>query len=151
MYPIMFAASALLKAVPTFRKREVDWLPVDTAAETIRDLLARGKKLQGETCTVYQIVHPRPTSWKMLVRMLQESQIQETGEKFEEVTMSTWVERLRTQSNIDDKTVGLKLLGFFEVMSLQEDATRIFLTDKSCLISPALSSCPTLKSSWLPC
>ena len=149
MYPIMFATSVNLKAVPIFTERQVDWLPVDFAAETIKDVLTRDKRAGG-TAIFYQVVHPRPASWSNLVHMLQDSQIQETGERLEEIAMPTWVERLRTRSDTGHEVVGLKLISFFEQMALQEDVKRIFLTEKSCLMSPALSNCPSLAPSWLP-
>ena len=149
MYPIMFSSSIDLQAIPVFRERQVDWLPVDCAAETIRDVLIRGKQVAGTT-TIYQVVHPRPAPWRDLVHILQDRQMQETGERLEEVAMSTWVERLRTRSELDHDVVGLKLVSFFEQMALEGDHKRIFLTEKTCLISAALSNCPSLAPSWLP-
>ncbi|MCJ1282334.1 hypothetical protein MMC26_001657 [Xylographa opegraphella] len=150
MYPIMLATSVQMKVIPIFTERQVDWLPVDCAAETIKDILTREKQVGGAT-SVYQVVHPHPAPWCNLVQMVQDTQMKVTGDRLEEVAMPLWVERLRTRSDMDHEVVGLKLISFFEEMALQDDTKRVFLTEKTCLISPSLSNCPSLAPNWLPC
>jgi thioester reductase-like protein len=171
MWPILFATSAhpLMNCVPDFPRKDVDWIPVDVAAEAVAELLLRpaaahgaGEMVPVGTYEVHNIVNPHPITWSSLTSMLQNS-IASGGlktHKMEEIPFSIWVSRLSLLA--DDgvsptEVPGLKLLHFFENMVKEgedgggegKDGGRVFETTKSRALSKALRECGTFCQEWV--
>ena len=82
--PIMLATSSHLNAIPTFPHRQVDWIPVDIAAETISELVCQQTK---DSYSLHHIVNPKPIPWSQVVILVQKTGLSSTGKQMEEVSM----------------------------------------------------------------
>lgn len=152
MWPIMFASSTHLSisAIPDFRGKVVDWVPVDIAAGTIRDVLLSEKKQ--EEYAVHNIVNPSPIPWAELIGILQRGDLSRV-EKMNVVSMKEWVRRLSSQAEAGvspDEISGLRLLQFFENMALEDvEEEKMFETEKTRGISESLRECGSFNQQWL--
>lgn len=153
MWPIMFATSAheRMRCVPMLEGMRVDWIPVDVSAAAISDILLAKSKAEG-VYSVYNVTNPRPIPWASLVEMLQYS-IGGEGE-LEEVTMKEWTKRLGALADSGvspDEVPGLRLLGFFEDMTTNDDAgaRKFFETEKTQGVSEALRDCEAFSQNWV--
>jgi hypothetical protein len=149
----MFASSAhpSISAVPDFKGKVVDWVPVDIAAGTVSDILLF--ETEGERYSVHNIVNPSPIPWSKLVEMLQRGNLTSV-EKMDVVSVKEWVQRLISQAEAGaspDEISGLKLLQFFESMALEEaeEEKKVFETDKTGVISKSLRECGGFNQEWL--
>ena len=150
MFPIIFATSQHLQAIPATEIRQVDWIPVDFAAGTITDLLTHQST---EKYSVHNIVNPHPISWSALLTMLKKGKLTSETTMLKEVSMQEWVRRLNELASKDDlhesEVSGLKLLQFFEDMVLQKEEVGRFSTEKTFNISNAVRSCPEVCQEWI--
>jgi len=94
----------------------VSWLPVDSAAEVIEELVFRGSNggdgVAMDDELVYHILNPRTFSFKKdLIPMLQ---AHPDVPKFEVVPVQTWLERLRASEGDVRKNPSRKLMEFWE-------------------------------------
>lgn len=150
MWPIMFASSAhpAISAIPDFRGKVVDWVPVDIAAGTVRDILLSN---QNDIYSVHNVVNPSPIAWSELVGMLQKGNL--GPNEMNVVSMKEWVERLTSQveaGTSPDEISALRLLPFFEDMALEEEEEKkIFETEKTRGISKSLRECGGFSQLWL--
>ncbi|KAL2066412.1 hypothetical protein VTL71DRAFT_2483 [Oculimacula yallundae] len=121
MWPIMFASSfhSNMKALPLFEgEKSVDWIPVDVAAGTIRDVILQPSGSgsgsgssemeqelrssedettdlkKGELYNVHNIANPHPISWNALISMLQSIRTRNGQDEVEEISMREWTRRL---------------------------------------------------------
>jgi thioester reductase-like protein len=161
MWPIMFASSAKLGAVPMLGKgdgKRVDWIPVDVAGEAISEILLEPATPNPTVkYTVHNIVNPNPISWTSLVALLQKSGI--SSKPMEEISLSSWVGKLNdaVESGKDATEIpGLRLLQFFENMVEAdgkemgaEEEDRVFETMESRGVSAALRACPGFCGDWV--
>lgn len=147
----MFATSAhpSLSAIPEFKGKVVDWVPVDVAAGTVTDILLA----EGERYKVHNVVNPCPIPWGELVKMLQASGLVKEGGKMEVVSMKVWVERLMglAESGVSpDDVSGLRLLQFFEGMAEEdEEEEKKFETSKTRAVSGNLRGCGGFNQGWV--
>ena len=149
MYPIMLATSKQIGAIPIFANSRVDWVPVDTAAGVITDLLVRipGQD-KGENYTVHNIVNPHPIQWSAFLSMIQDI-IGSTVEKsLEKISMQEWTKRLTDLANASSisakRLPALRLLNFFEAMASEKEVSRIFNTKKTERFSETLRTSPPI-------
>lgn len=84
------------------------WLPIDTAASTILDLVNGNLKVDADL--VYHVVHPQSFHW---TRDLLPS-LAAAGLKFEVVPTMEWMERFRKSSRDPKVNPPIKLLDWFE-------------------------------------
>lgn len=155
MWPIMFASSAhpSISAIPDFKGKVVDWVPVDIAARTISDILLSDQQQGGYA--VHNIVNPSPIPWSELIEMLQEGRLgSSSNKKMDVVSMKAWVQRLSSQAEVGaspDEISGLRLLQFFESMALEEaeEEKKVFETEKTRGISESLRECGAFNQQWL--
>lgn len=179
MWPILFKSGVQLGALPVFGKgsafAEIDWLPVDLAAEVIGEVLLRKDSTEpenmGETNDVkrymeFNIVNPRPVAWEDVLEMVQ-SQLRPasaitTTEKgtvigLKEVSLAQWVTLLVAAGDEDmsaEELPALKLLPFFERMVSEEGKSEgrrsdLFDTTTTMALSPALQNCPPFTEEWV--
>ncbi|CZS88724.1 uncharacterized protein RAG0_00370 [Rhynchosporium agropyri] len=141
MWPIMFATSfhRSMNALPLFEGKSVDWIPVDIAANTIRDIILSDvstsastspsstreviKDTEIELYNVHNIVNPHTIPWKTLIAMLQAIRIRNGQDPLEEISMREWTSQLVALSTTTTNTTpipGLRLLQFFEDMASSE-------------------------------
>lgn len=154
MWPIIFASSAhpSVSAIPGFKMKMVDWVPVDVAARTVGDILLSGNE---EGYKVHHVVNPCPIPWESLVQMLQGSKLVSVeGKKMDCIPMKEWVQRLAALAEAGaspDEVPGLRLLQFFESMALEEEEerTKFFETAKTREISESLRGCETFNQGWV--
>jgi thioester reductase-like protein len=152
MYPILFATSfhPRMRCIPTFPTRPVDWVPIDTAARTISQLLLLSPKSpphhqHNPPYTVHNIVNPHPISWPALLSIL--------NHPLQEIPMKDWVRRLTILANDGlaadaDAVPGLRLLGFFERMATDARGA-VFETARTRELSPALRACGPVCKEWI--
>jgi nucleoside-diphosphate-sugar epimerase len=159
MWPILFKTSLALDALPILSQTvdygndiggyarpglgNVDWLPVDVAAEVVGDLLlgsGPGDKIgavqSGSSTTHgykdFNIVSPHSVSWTEMLRILQrqlhsnatsKSMSKPGGSLLKEISLKEWV-ALLNKAGDDGMEVtelpGLKLLPFFEGIITEE-------------------------------
>ncbi|KAE8449261.1 hypothetical protein EG329_008428 [Mollisiaceae sp. DMI_Dod_QoI] len=161
MWPIMFATSAhpSISAIPSFPRKVIDWIPVDTAAKTVGDILLQSKTGDeeiGENYAVHNIVNPSPIPWSELVSMLQSSALVLSSpptSTLSPIPMEEWVQRLTSLSEngaSPDEIPGLRLLQFFESMVLEKDEEgKVFETGKTRGISKNLRACGGFNQKWV--
>jgi thioester reductase-like protein len=155
MFPILFATSVHLHAIPVFPKKSVDWIPVDIAAASVSEVLTSSRSnneigSEWGDYSVHNIVNPSSISWSELVEMLQQSSLARRA-SLEEVDMQEWVRRLKALADkgSDSEVVGLRLLGFFENMIGDDGESKIFETDKSRDLSKSLRNCKAFCPEWI--
>lgn len=92
MYPIMFATSVHLNAIPAWAEHShVDWVPMDVAARAISETLTQQSQ---ELYTVLHVVNPHKTPWSQVIRMLQNSLHSSLGKRMDELSMQEWTRDL---------------------------------------------------------
>lgn len=147
LWPILFKTGVELGALPLFESgsafAEVDWLPVDMAAEVVGDVIlgekeepesvrhAEGVEDEGEF-KVFNIVNPHPVAWvdvlKMVQRQLRPTSLPAIAEggtdtSIKELSLVEWVDVLNKVGDngaSSEKIPALKLLPFFERMIEEE-------------------------------
>ncbi|KUJ08437.1 acetyl-CoA synthetase-like protein, partial [Mollisia scopiformis] len=150
MWPIMFATSAhtTVSAIPDFKDKVVDWVPVDVAAATVMDVLLADEEGR-EEYTVHNIVNPKPVSWSALVDMMKVA----VGKQIVVVGMREWVRRLSVLAEkgvSPDEVPGLRLLPFFEGMVVEEEGEeKTFETGKTRETSENLRVCEAFNQQWV--
>ncbi|KAI1648562.1 uncharacterized protein F4817DRAFT_314850 [Daldinia loculata] len=139
--------SALIRTVRTTKcipenVTAINWVPVDVAAEMIRDLITRPVQQEAQ---FYHICHPRPQRWELLVDILREFLgVADT------VPLKEWTKKLR---DIEDPSVediarvpALTMLDFLEELGDgTESAT--YATDQA--IRYSKTSIPALNGEML--
>lgn len=171
MWPIMFSSSfhPRMACIPDLPGKIVDWVPVDVAAATVQELLTRSISMPISSPEIYEeeregkyevcnIVNPTPIPWAQLVAMLQATYRNQNSDsvvgdkELEVVSMKTWVARLNKLSEQGmsvDEIPGLKLLGFFDEMAGDEEASKVFETAKTTAASLALRGCGEFCGEWI--
>jgi thioester reductase-like protein len=143
MWPILFATSAKLGAVPDLKWKRVDWVPVDVAARAICEIvlhsqasrpssiangelntgrLVPGASATGGDYTVHNIVSPTHTPWSTILSLLQSNPLltPHPTTQLQKLSMREWVALLNKAASSGasaDELPGLRLLGFFEDMA----------------------------------
>jgi thioester reductase-like protein len=117
MIPLMIRSALSTGALPDTPGSAdgCSWIDVDTLSRTILDIgnTDRVSSEQGESKKsqlVYNLVHPRPLSWKDDFL----PGLKAKGLDFEVVDRKTWLEKLRTSEKDIEKNPSRKLLAFWE-------------------------------------
>jgi hypothetical protein len=158
MLPIMFATSKKLGALPSFPSdRIVDWLPIDTAARTIHEILS------SSSCSaeyaVHNVTNPNPINWSEFIGLLQGSRLAEKPLRV--VPIKEWVHKLlaldKAGASVED-VPGLRLLDFFVDVAKESELKDCkgevrkpvtFDTVETRRMSVALNECPAIKQEWI--
>ena len=120
----LIASSKYLGKIPRTLpgQDKVPWIPVDTTAHVIVDLLLSDIKDEPSTTAwtkYHHVVNPQPGSWEALVPVITKYY----DEKIESVSFQSWLEALQAvASKTDDvaRNPGIKLLEFFQQMETGE-------------------------------
>jgi thioester reductase-like protein len=99
---------------------QCSWIDLDTLSKAIVEVadvswenLSGGPPKDVEVQLVYNLVHPRPFSWKDHFLPA----LSEAGLKFKVVTLEDWLDKLRNSDGDVAKNPSRKLLGFWEGQS----------------------------------
>jgi thioester reductase-like protein len=112
--PTIVATSKTTGHIPTtLGSAPVDWIPVDTLATIIAELIQTRRQTQSSTrCTAFNLINPSATSWSSLIPA-----VQRYYPHIEPVSLATWVQELEQIKNPTDADVtakpALKLLDFY--------------------------------------
>ncbi|OJD14718.1 hypothetical protein AJ78_04973 [Emergomyces pasteurianus Ep9510] len=112
-FPSLVATSKTIKQLPSsLGAITVDWIPVDTIARIIIDILRSRRKTEEEIrCAAFHLVNPSPAPWEALIPAI------EKHFPVEIVDPRKWIATLDTitnptQADLQDKPA-LKILDFF--------------------------------------
>ncbi|KAL1726526.1 male sterility protein-domain-containing protein [Schizophyllum commune] len=135
--PILFETTLTLGALPDCEEQMVPWLPIDTAARALVDIVLSASPLSPS----YNMVHPRPISWSQMVKYFQWSLALILGKKVPLVSFEEWIARLETVAcsmtvNGQRSAPGIALLPAFRDISGAFSQT--FAMDKALAVSPTL-------------
>jgi thioester reductase-like protein len=106
--PVLLRGCQELGAIPRDWLAVIPWIPVDTVANTIRDVV-----LDGRTGT-FHITNPTPRPWSDLLPAVQRLLLSSSGKPCEFVTMAEWLERLKASDQSAESNPAIKLIAFFE-------------------------------------
>ena len=141
-WPLMLSSVKVLGALPDLHQN-LDWLPVDTAAQAVIEIaLKKTDKLPSTTeddIPVYHIFNPsKTTRWSDLLKWMKK-----LSPGFDIISPAAWVGRLK---NLREKHPSKKLLGLWieaysedkESMGANEDV--VFDTEKTKEVTNAMSN-----------
>ncbi|PGH13106.1 hypothetical protein AJ80_06478 [Polytolypa hystricis UAMH7299] len=111
--PSLVATSKTLNQLPsTLGSIAVEWIPVDSIAEIITDIIRSRRKTEKELpCAAFHLINPTPAEWESLIPAITKHF------PIDVVDPRTWIASLEaiknpTQSDLQDKPA-LKILDFF--------------------------------------
>ncbi|KAF7597548.1 hypothetical protein BBP40_000026 [Aspergillus hancockii] len=111
--PIIIATSQAIGKIPrTLGAMPVEWIPVDTLATIVKELIDKRRTTQADSrCSVFHLVNPSATSWESLLPSIQERY------DVQPIEMSEWVNELESVANPSPEEVtakpAIKLLDFY--------------------------------------
>lgn len=145
--PSLVASSKALGKIPGALGRHNDvvtWLPVDVAAQVVRDLaLVEGQG--GREAECFNVLNPRAVEWTELVAAVQDFYLKREGSTVEQVSLGEWLDELNRVDRTDDtdkveRYPALKLLDFFQGLNAAgEEMEYTFSTDRAVEKSPAMA------------
>jgi thioester reductase-like protein len=102
------------------------WIDVDSLSKTILDISHLDRVISGEEGMerphlVYNLVHPRPCSWKADFLPA----LKKAGLVFEVVDWQTWLKKLRSSEEDIKKNPSRKLLAFWEAQNINGEGKKI--------------------------
>jgi len=145
MIPLLVRSALSTRALPDSigGSDSCSWIDVDTLSQAIIEI-GDMKKLDGDVGggkLVYNLVHPRPMSWKGDFLPA----LEKAGLVFEVVSWEHWMERLKSSEKDVEENPSRKLLGFWEAKEEGERRIEvIFETDTATEMSNALKTAETL-------
>jgi hypothetical protein len=167
MWPILFSTSVhpSMRAIPIFPGKPVDWVPVNTAASVITEVLLSSYDYEKEQhqdgrnrkdvalpfYKLHNIVNPRPIPWEEVVQMLQKQN--SSLQPLEEITMTEWMHRLTLLADkgfSGDEIPGLRLMHFFEGMAAAGaggSSTSDSASDDTATQAKSIRNCDTMANS----
>ena len=136
--PSMLRTSQSLGLIPSDMP-DVDWIPVDVAAEIAAELVWNDVNTTiSDGPRYYHMVNPQPVLWQEFIPLLKEY----CGPNAEIVPLSRWVEKLKTfeAANADDLSSkpALKMSRFFALVASSGPANR-YQTKNSQRVSRTLA------------
>ncbi|KAI9489192.1 hypothetical protein BDB00DRAFT_771221 [Zychaea mexicana] len=146
-YPLMMVGGAAMKMMPDLGL-DVDWLPVDTAAASILEVMLHSidhYPYKNTRRIMYHIINPEHVSWSKLLDALRECGIQ-----FNVVDSDVWVEELRKHPD----NPAYRLMSYFEnnwaaKTALQKRTFPGWETKMTAKIAPSLAHAPVFSSQLL--
>ncbi|KAK2861154.1 putative NRPS-like protein biosynthetic cluster [Arthroderma sp. PD_2] len=123
--PAIIATSKTIGKIPrTLGSMPVDWIPVDTLATVILEIIHSRRATEVESrCSVFHLVNPSTTSWECLLSSIHDSCA------VQRVSMKDWItelERIEKPSALDISTKpALKLLPFYRSLVEGEGALSV--------------------------
>lgn len=129
--PLLFAFAVKAHVLPKTMGDDNTWIPVDIAADTIRDVSEHPQK-NGEM-EFYHVLNPHATTWKDIANALCQN-----GVNFEMVEPSAWLEVLRHSDPDPGVNPTIKLLSFYEGAFSSKDFMPSFETKETVKASASL-------------
>ncbi|EFR05300.1 ochratoxin A non-ribosomal peptide synthetase [Nannizzia gypsea CBS 118893] len=120
--PSIVATSKSIRKIPkTLGSMPVDWIPVNTLATIIIEIVESRRMTEAESrCSVFHLVNPSTTPWESLLMPLHENYA------VQRVSMKEWIEELEKIRNPSDQDMltkpALKLLPFYKSLVEGEGA-----------------------------
>lgn len=141
-FPSLVTSSFHLGMVPTSlgkgRNNHINWVPIDILARTLTDFaLSDVSQTETRADTTARVLHPQnpqPTTWDQLRPAIVEALQAKAPEKeIKEVSLSTWIERVRADASALDTAAKLeamlqvnpavKLLDFYQGLLVGEEVS----------------------------
>ncbi|KAL1955613.1 hypothetical protein VTO42DRAFT_8416 [Malbranchea cinnamomea] len=142
--PLMIRSAITIGALPALDESPT-WLPVDTVARTILEIVQSTSNAATPTPALFHIVNPCTFHWTSdLLPALQDA-----GLQFDIVGQRDWVSRLRLSKPDPVQNPPFKLLEFFasKYDRVEKHNPPYFQTDLACSFSPTLHGAPRLNAS----
>ncbi|EEQ29776.1 putative NRPS-like protein biosynthetic cluster [Microsporum canis] len=123
--PSIVATSKTIGKIPrTLGSMPVDWVPVDTLATIILEIVDSRRMTEIESrCSVFHLVNPSTTSWEHLLTPIHDHCA------VQRVSMENWIEELENIQNPSDQDIStkpaLKLLPFYKSLVEGEGALSV--------------------------
>ncbi|KAF3899511.1 Non-canonical non-ribosomal peptide synthetase [Trichophyton interdigitale] len=123
--PSIVATSKSIAKIPkTLGSMSVDWIPVDTLATIIIEIVESRRTTEAESrCSVFHLVNPLTTTWESLLTPLHERYA------VQRVSMEEWIEELEKIQNPSAQDMlekpALKLLPFYKSLVEGEGALSV--------------------------
>ncbi|DAA77804.1 TPA_exp: putative NRPS-like enzyme [Trichophyton benhamiae CBS 112371] len=123
--PSIVATSKSIAKIPkTLGSMPVDWIPVDTLATIIIEIVESRRMTEAESrCSVFHLVNPLTTPWESLLTPLHERYA------VQRVSMEEWIAELEKIQNPSDQDMlekpALKLLPFYKSLVEGEGALSV--------------------------
>lgn len=159
-WPMMLSTVKLTGTLPALKEENLDWLPVDLAAEAFIDAMQNLKQPQSEedeSPAVYHIVnqHQEP-SWMDMLGWLKQD------EEFKAVAPKQWIEDLEQLQDQHSDHPAMKLLGLWKEAYANEGnndtersatngekvAEAQFATEKTAKIAPVIANIQPLDQAY---
>ncbi|KZF24690.1 L-aminoadipate-semialdehyde dehydrogenase [Xylona heveae TC161] len=166
--PTIIASSKYLRALPSSLPgafSQVDWLPVDTLARIVLELIdpeetnvdEKTPNMEHNAASVYHLVNPNKASWDILIPTVQAHLAEASSSDIDIVPVEKWLALLResAQSTGAEKAhenPGVKLLEFFEAAHQAGEsgrATSVLQTGKTTAKSATLNKLEPVNPDWM--
>ncbi|OJJ47403.1 hypothetical protein ASPZODRAFT_16084 [Penicilliopsis zonata CBS 506.65] len=131
-FPALVCSSRTLRQVPdSLGFLQVDWLPIDTAAQIIADVIQTRVADPRPGLTVYHVVNPLPVDWRIL------SGVVAGACQAKVVSLDDWIRSISqriTSLDIDvDDVPAAQLLDFFRGLAARRGEQRPQIASEDCL------------------
>ncbi|KAJ6483120.1 putative aminoadipate reductase [Mycena sanguinolenta] len=114
-FPILVKTSLTLGCLP-LADGVVSWIDFENVANAIMDVAFASAALS----PMYNLVHPRPVSWNLIMNALRDSiaKQKKCNSEFQFVPFSEWISKLQSAAETADAKglPGLRLVGFFDYL-----------------------------------
>ena len=153
--PAIVASSKHLNCLPATlgAGNRVDWIPVDSVAEILAELVMRPGQEEGEA-DVFHVVNPISTTWSALVLCVAEHFASSTLPHL--TSFPDWIELVRENakahdfdSYVHDKSPAIKLLDFFTIWCTKKDEAARYSTTKTLKHSSKLAAQGPINDQWM--
>ncbi|OJJ48921.1 hypothetical protein ASPZODRAFT_1354781 [Penicilliopsis zonata CBS 506.65] len=159
--PSLVISSLHVGALPdslSLSPSQVDWVPIDTLAEVLVELLLGSTPAsKAETATVFHIVNPYVTTWAALLPTLVATLERSSHgkKKIEIVSLKAWLQIIKADAEANrsdvekmlERNPALKVLSIYETFSTQE-APR-FESERAKRASQTLREMEAIKPEWM--
>lgn len=156
--PTIISSSAELGMLPIDIKSLgiIDWLPVDTLADVIVEIVVHQSRRGSARMPVYNLVNPHQTSWQEFVPTIQRVLTLALGRDIKLVEYEEWLQaliKIEAAMSTDgelQRNRGVKLLDFFRgVTDGGSDTIAEWSTEKAQGASKTLREIGPVKSEWM--
>lgn len=141
--PLMIQSAVTVGALPELDEYAT-WLPVDTVANSILDLVHTSPFEDSPSSTVYHVISPSAFHWTRDLLPALDS----AGLHYERVNQREWVRRLEASDTDPVANPPYKLLNFFKSKYDKDEPRRslYYSTDRTCRLSRSLHAAPPLSA-----
>ncbi|PRP79220.1 NRPS-like enzyme [Planoprotostelium fungivorum] len=138
-WPLLFASSNHTRSLPSLEE-EICWLPVDTAAKAVLEIVDYDNARGGSSDVVYHVMNPHDdTPFSSVLTFFREN-----GGKIQILPPLDWLERVEESEEDTVKNPSRKLLPLWRNIYSKETKTVKFDTRKAREASESLRQCPPI-------